>query len=185
MERIAVPGARWAAGADTLTALRFLTAPVLAPLVWSESWSLAALLLAAAWIGDVADGRLARRGGTPTRLGEWDMAADTAVGAGLVVGLVGQGTLPLVMGLPALVVFGALFVAGNLAAAMLLQLVGYLPFLYLLWSERPALWWLPFATIVFAGLINWRRLFFVAIPAFLRGLTGRFERPFSRIKRGL
>lgn len=184
MEHVASHAGRWAAGADTLTAIRLVSAPALVPLAWTGSWPAVGVLLAAAWVGDIADGRLARRSGVETRLGAWDMAADTAVGAGLVVGLAGHGTIPWVVGLPALVVFGGLFIAGNLAASMLLQLVGYLPFLYILWSERPDVWWLPFAAIVFAGLVNWRRLFFVAIPAFLRGVTGRFDQPFSRIKRG-
>lgn len=99
-----------------------------------------AILLSISWITDFLDGRLARRASTPTRLGRWDVWADTAVGAGLVVGLVLEGTLPLSMGLSALVLFGGLFLAGNLAVAMLVQLTGFLPILWILWSERPAAW---------------------------------------------
>ena len=164
-----------AAGADTLTALRLITGVALLPFAWQGSWPVVAVLLSSAWLGDVLDGRLARRSSSETVLGSWDLRADTAVGAGLLVGLAGHGTVPWLLALAALAVFGGLFIAGNVAASMLLQLAGYLPFLHVAWTERPAAWWLPFATIVFVGIVNWRRLVYVAIPAFLRGVAGRFE----------
>ena len=103
------------------------------------------------------------------------MTADTAVGAALVIGLVGGGQLPLWIGLSSILVFGGLFVAGNLAAAMLLQLTGFLPTIYILWVERPATWWLPVATALAIGILDWRRLLVVNIPNFIRGVAGRFE----------
>ena len=108
-------------------------------------------------------------------MGDFDITADTAVGTGLVIGLTGGGTLPLWAGLLAIVVFGGLFVAGNLAAAMLLQLTGFLPALYIFLTDRPEAWWLPYLTIIVIAILDWRRLVFVNIPNFLSGIRGRFE----------
>jgi phosphatidylglycerophosphate synthase len=165
-----------AMGADALTVARMLIAVALVPIAWAGSWTSAAALLSLAWISDVLDGRLARRAVGESMLGRFDLIADTAVGAGLLLGLVGHGTIQPWAGLGALVVFGALFWAGNLAAAMLLQLTGYVPFLYVLGRETPTGWWLPFASAVVIGGIDWRRLVLISIPAFLRGMTGQFER---------
>jgi phosphatidylglycerophosphate synthase len=164
-----------ALAADTLTGFRFVAAPALVLLVQAEAFSGVALLLSTAWLSDFVDGKLARRASTPTRFGRWDMWADTAVGAGLAVGLILEGTLPLWAGVAALVLFGGLFLAGNLAAAMLVQLTGYLPLLWVLWSDRPDFWWAPFATFAVIGAVDWRRLAFINVPAFVRGLSGRFE----------
>lgn len=161
--------------ADTLTGFRLVAAPALALMAQSGAFSGVALLLSLAWLSDFLDGKLARKADSPTRFGGWDMWADTAVGAGLIVGLVAGGTLPMWIGVGALVLFGGLFLAGNLAAAMLTQLSGYLPVLWVLWSDRPSAWAVPFATFLLIGIADWRRLVFVNIPRFLRGVAGRFE----------
>lgn len=164
-----------ALAADTLTGFRFVAAVALLLLAASGAFTGVALLLSIAWITDFLDGRLARRAGTPTRFGRWDMWADTSLGVGLVIGLVIEGTLPPWIGLGSLLLFGGLFLAGNLAAAMLTQLTGYLPVLWVLWTDRPTMWWIPFATFLSIGLADWRRLIFINIPAFLRGIAGRFD----------
>lgn len=161
--------------ADALTLARGLAAITLVPLVWSESWTAVAVVLAAAWITDALDGRLSRTAGGGTVLGGWDMKTDTAVGVGLIVGLIGNGTVPWWLGSAVIVVTGGFFLAGNLAAAMLLQLAGFLPTLFILLDARTALWWLPIATAVLIGFLDWRRLFLVNIPTFIRGVAGRFE----------
>jgi phosphatidylglycerophosphate synthase len=150
-------------------------AALLVPVVWTGSFSTAALLLALGWLSDFADGKLARGAETPTHLGDWDLATDTLVGAALVVGLVGLGVMPPLVGLGLALALGTLFIAGNVAASMLLQLLGYLPFLFLLWTHRPPLWWVPFVTAALLAVVDWRRLVLINIPAFLRGVTGRFE----------
>lgn len=170
---------RLALAADVLTITRLGFAFLLVPLVWQERLDLAAVVLSLAWLSDLFDGRLARMAGTPTRFGRWDLRVDTGVGVALVIGLIGNGTVSLWFGLAALVVLGGFFLAGNIAASMLLQLSGYLPLLYTLWQERPDLWWLPFATFSAIGLADWRRLIRVTIPAFLHGMAGRFERYLS------
>ncbi len=144
-------------------------------LIESGSWALIALLVSMVWVSDLLDGRLARLSGARTRLGRFDLAVDTVFGAAVVVGLVMAGILPWWFGLPSIVVFGGLFFAGNVAAAMLLQLTGFVPLLIELWQRRPVNWWFPFAVAVLAGTIDWRRLVFTNIPMFIRGITGRFE----------
>lgn len=173
MQRSGRPGL--ASVADALTLSRLIAAVLAIPLVWNERWTAVAVLLALAWVSDLLDGRLARASGSPTRLGAWDMRADTAVGAGLVIGLIGQGSMPAWAGLLALTLLGGMFLAGNLAAAMLLQLTGFIPVLVTLWGDRPMVWWLPFAIAVAIGVADWRRLFTINIPAFVRGVAGRFE----------
>ncbi len=161
--------------ADALTTLRLVLAFAVVPLTSTGRWTALSVALSGAWLSDFLDGRLARRAGGGTRLGRWDMPIDTAVGAGLVIGLVLRGTLPEVVGVGALALFGTLYLFGNVAASMLLQLTGFLPTLVILWEESPTAWWLPFGVIVLVGIFDWRRLLHVNIPAFLRGITGRFE----------
>lgn len=166
---------RLATAADALTALRALGGVFVIPLISSELWAMTALLVSMMWIADLLDGRLARLAGLQTRLGHIDMAFDTVFAAGVVVGLLIAGELPVWLGLGSLIVFGGLFAAGNMAAAMLLQLTGFVPLLIELWNRRPVTWWVPFAVIVLAGIVDWRRLVFTNIPMFIRGITGRFE----------
>ncbi|MFQ5522067.1 MAG: CDP-alcohol phosphatidyltransferase family protein [Acidimicrobiia bacterium] len=164
-----------AKGADALTLGRVVIAALLVPVVWSGSLTAAALLLSVAWTSDFADGRLARSSDAETRLGDWDLAADTLVGLALVLGLVGLGVIAPLAGIGLAVILGVLFLVGNTAAGMLLQVLGYGPFLYLLWTDRPPAWWAPFLTALFIAIVDWERLVYINIPAFFRGLAGRFE----------
>lgn len=173
MEQVERSG--FAVAADTLTGFRFPAAVALVVMAAGGRFTGVALLMTITWISDFLDGRLARRADTPTRLGRWDIWADTTVGAGLVVGLTIGGHIPLWVGLGSLVLFGGLFLAGNLAASMLLQLTGYLPVHWVLWTERPPGWWVPFVVFIVIGLLDWKRLFFVNVPRFIRGIAGRFE----------
>lgn len=158
---------------DGLTVLRLVIAGALIPIAWSLNLEVMSLLLSMAWLTDVLDGRLARAAGREGRMGKWDLPADTAVGAGLVIGLTGAGTFPVWLAMGVLIVLGGLFLRGNFAASMLLQLAGYVPAIGLLWSERPAGWWLPLITAVAVGVVDRGRLFRVNIPDFVRALKGR------------
>lgn len=157
--------------ADGLTMSRFVIAIVLIPATWSLNLVVSAWLVAVAWVTDVLDGRLARAVGEEGRMGRWDLTADTVVGAGLLVGLAGSGEIPAWFAAAVLTVLGTLFLLGNFAAAMLLQVAGYASLISLLWSRRPFFWWLPLATAVLIGIIDWRRLLQVNIPGFLRAFT--------------
>lgn len=176
MEAMAQPTRqRLAAAADGLTALRLLGAVFAIPLISSNLWAMTALLVSIMWIADLLDGRLARLSGLQTRLGHLDMVFDTVFAAGVVVGLAIVGTLPLWLALGSLIVFGGLFAAGNMAAAMLLQLTGFIPLLVELWLRKPDTWWAPFVVMALAGIVDWKRLVFTNIPLFIRGVAGRFE----------
>ncbi len=80
-------GRALARSADVLTAGRMLLALPMGLAAYSAGWRATALLLSLSWWSDFLDGRLARRAGGSTRLGAWDLAADTLVGAGLLVGV--------------------------------------------------------------------------------------------------
>jgi len=157
--------------ADGLTMLRFVIAIVLIPANWSLSLGVSVWLVSVAWVTDVLDGRLARAAGEEGRMGRWDLTADTAVGAGLLVGLAGSGEIPAWFAVSVLVILGTLFLRGSFAASMLLQVAGYLSLIALIWSRRSSFWWMPLATAVLIGLIDWRRLVQVNIPSFLRPFT--------------
>lgn len=166
---------RLANAADVLTTIRLLGAIAVALLISAGLWTMVALLVAMVWISDLLDGRLARLSGLQTRLGRLDLVFDTLFGTGIVLGLLIAGILPLWLGLGSMIVFGGLFFAGNVAAAMLLQLTGFVPLLVALWERKPATWWAPFAVALLAAVVDWRRLVFTNIPMFIRGVTGRFE----------
>lgn len=162
--------------ADLLTLARLVGAVVVAVLIPSDRWAMVGLLVAMVWLSDVLDGRLARWSGIPTRLGRFDLSFDTLFGAGVIVGLLIAQILPLWVGLGSLLVFGGFFLAGNTAAAMLLQLTGFVPLLFELWQRQPPTWWAPLGVALLAGVVDWRRLVFTNVPAFIRGVTGRFDR---------
>lgn len=140
--------------------------------LWSGRLSLAAGLVSAAWVSDVVDGRVARVSGGDGNMGPWDLLADTAVGTGIVVGLGGAGALPVWYAVAAVVSFGVWSRRReNFGGSMILQLLGYVPLLSILWMERPDWWWLPFVTAVLIGVVDWRRLIQVNIPGFVRSFT--------------
>lgn len=159
--------------ADGLTVLRLVIAIVLVPATWSRSLGVSAGLLSLAWMTDVLDGRIARAAGEEGRMGRWDLTVDTAVGAGILVGLAGAGEVSVLFAGAVLATMGTLFLFGNLAASMLLQVAGYASLLALLWSRRPLVWWMPMVTAVLIGVIDWNRLLRINIPNFFRGLVGR------------
>jgi phosphatidylglycerophosphate synthase len=170
--------------ADGLTVLRLVIAIVLVPATWSLSLSVSAWLVSVAWVTDVLDGRLARAAGEEGRMGRRDLTVDTAVGAGLLVGLAGSGEIPAWFAVSVLVILGTLFLRGSFAASMLLQVAGYSSLIALLWSRGSSFLWMPMATAVLIGIIDWRRLLQVNIPGFLhafRQSAGRGEwRPGGR-----
>lgn len=160
--------------ADLLTAVRLGIALVLPVVLGTGRLDTAAFLVSSAWMSDILDGRLARASVGEGRLGRWDLIADTAVGAGVVVGLAGAGKLPSWYAVGSLLLLGAWFIrTANIASSMLLQLAGYVPLLLVLWSEQADWRWLPLATALWIGIVDWRRLIAVNIPGFLRGVSPR------------
>lgn len=155
--------------ADGLTLTRLVIAVALVSVAWAGELTPVAILVSLAWVTDLLDGKLARAGPAPGRWGARDLDVDTAVGAGLLIGLIGSGAVT-----PWLMVPAAAFAwghrRGNVAAAMLLQLCGYVPLLLLLWLRRPWGWPAPFVTAALVAMLDWRRLVLVNIPGFLGSL---------------
>jgi hypothetical protein len=163
--------------ADLLTAARMGMALALPVVLGTGRLTVAAVVVSSAWVTDILDGRLARISVGEGRLGRWDLIADTAVGAGIVVGLTGASKLPLWYAAGSLLLLGVWFLrTRNLASSMALQLAGYVPLLFVLWSERADWWWLPFVTAALIGMVDWRRLIEVNIPGFLRGVMPHTRR---------
>lgn len=160
--------------ADGLTAGRALLSVPLAAVAWSGAWTEACLLLAASWWSDLLDGRLARRSGGATRLGRWDLAADTAVGAGLLVGLVGGGHVPMPWWGGAGVLLAAGYVAlRNPALGMLLQAIAYGPTLWFGAVERSPGFGVAVLSIVAIAVVDRARLLGYVLPTFFGGIVGR------------
>lgn len=160
--------------ADLLTAARLGIALAVPLVLGTGRLTVAAVVVSSAWISDILDGSLARRAAGEGRFGRWDLTVDTAVGAGVVVGLFGAGKLPVWYAVSCLLLFGVWFVrTGNFASSMLLQLAGYVPLLLVLWSEQVDWWWLPIVTAFLIGIVDWHRLIEVNIPGFIRGVTPR------------
>ncbi len=163
--------------ADGLTASRFVLAVAVVPLVASGAWRAAAIVVAVAWWTDFFDGRLARRT-TGTRLGDWDPRADTAVGAGIVIGLAAGGHVPALPWLLAGGLFAAIYLfTGNFAFGQLVQALGYGP---LLWfaagSDAIALGVLA-GTIAAVGVMDAPRFVSHTLPAFFEGMRLRRRSP--------
>jgi phosphatidylglycerophosphate synthase len=172
-ERGADAGARLALAADSLTALRAGLALALIPVLGVGRLDLGAALVGIAWISDFLDGRAARASGRATHLGSWDLAADTAVGAGILFGFTAEGWLDPLLGLGLVMVLGAAFVITRIEAmSMLLQATGYTLVLWRSWSDglTGALIAL-LAVIAVIGVVNRRVLWERSIPTFLGGIA--------------
>jgi cardiolipin synthase (CMP-forming) len=112
--------------ADLLTLARLAAAPALAVALAADRLTIAAALLAGAWLTDALDGQAARASGRPTLLGRHDLVVDTAVGAGAVMGLTIAGEIPALLTVTLLVVLGGGFLLlRNPALSMALQAVDY------------------------------------------------------------
>jgi hypothetical protein len=158
--------------ADTLTASRILLAMLVALAIASDSLPRATVVLTIAWLTDLLDGRFARATEEPTRLGDWDFRVDVGLGIAILVGLMVSGVASSWLVIAAIATLAGLTImTGNPAPSMLLLAFAYGWFLWILFDQRPSLWWLPFASIGFLLLVDWKRFFRVLLPAFFRGLS--------------
>lgn len=174
-DEVLTAGETWGRAADSLTAGRALLALPVALVAWTGDWTAATLLLSAAWWSDFLDGRLARRAPVPTRLGQWDLAADTAVGAGLLTGLVGGGHLPPLTGAAGALLGIGFVMLGNAALGMVLQALAYGPVLWMAaWQGSPG-FVVAALTISAIGVWDRARLLEYVLPTFFAGILGRRE----------
>jgi len=162
--------------ADVLTASRFLTAVAVIPVVGVGALDWAAVLLSVSWLTDAFDGKAARAGNKPTRLGDWDLRVDASVGVGVLLGLGIAGYMSWWVIVVVIVLLGGgTVVSGNPSPALLLLGFVYAWFLWLMLVMRPFLGWLPFATIAVIAALDWRRFTHVILPAFFNGFAALFR----------
>jgi phosphatidylglycerophosphate synthase len=159
--------------ADGLTLGRFALGAALVPVLGSKRIALAASILGAAWLTDFFDGRAARASAASTRLGPFDLWADTTVGAGAVLGFVASGWVPAVVGVGfvgALTIWFA--VTRNEALSMILQATGYTLVLWRSWRDGHGLGlaWLV-AIIAVIAFVNRRVLWERSLPTFFGGVA--------------
>lgn len=168
-----------ASAADSMTLARLGFALLLVPTIARHRFAAGAWLLAAAWVSDALDGRFARASAQRTHLHRLDLAVDTTVGAGLLVGMGFAGIAPIPLALGLVAVLGGGFIwLGNTALSMALQATAYAWFLVLLWSAEPTIRWLPLAVAAALLVVNFRQLVTVTVPAFVSGMAdlARFNR---------
>jgi uncharacterized membrane protein YfcA len=156
--------------ADILTAARVPLAVILAAAVAADQLETSIVILMAAWMTDALDGRAARASRKTTYLGDWDFRVDMTVCAGILTGIAiaGRGSIWLVS-LIVLVGMGSSIVTCNPSPAMFFMGVSYAWFFGILLTERPGLWWLPFAAIAALLVLDWKRFTTVILPAFFKG----------------
>jgi len=157
--------------ADALTASRFVLALVVIPIAARGAWLLAGIVVTTAWWTDFLDGRMARST-TGSRLGDWDPHADTAVGIGIVAGLVGGGHVP---GAVWWLVVAGLFTVAYLttrifAFSELVQALGYGPLLWLAAAHHRVVFVFMVATIAAILILDAHRFRRYTLPAFFDGL---------------
>jgi phosphatidylglycerophosphate synthase len=174
--------------ADALTAGRAVLAIAALVLLAEGALGAAAVVVAVGWLTDAADGALAKAAGGGTRLGEWDMPVDTAVGAGVLAGLALHGWFPPVLAVILLTVLGIAYLYfRNPAIAQALQAVAWAALFWRLWTERSPWGWVPVAVAAGIGVAERRRFTGVVLPAFFRGVASavRFRRsPTFRLPSG-
>lgn len=157
--------------ADALTMSRALLGVVLALVLVRGSLTPAAVMLSMAWLTDFADGRVARAARGRTRLGAFDLSADTLVGVGVLVGMAGSGAVPWPVAAIALPVLGGGYVLlRNEALAMSLQAIAYGAFLWRLWTEGSAWVWVPVLTVAVIAILDRRRFTGIVLPRFFGGV---------------
>jgi hypothetical protein len=164
--------------ADGLTLGRMVVAVALIPVLGVRRVALGAALLGSAWLSDYFDGRAARASTGRTRLGDFDLWADTFVGAGAVLGFTVWGWVPPVVGVGlATLLLTAFALTRNEAISMLLQATGYALVLWRTWRDgyTVPLWWL-LTIIAVIAVVN-RRIFWErSLPTFLSGIAAAVRR---------
>lgn len=165
--------------ADALTALRMVIAVALMTVVAHRRLEVGTALLATAWWSDLLDGRPARAAGERTRLGHLDLEVDTAVGAGVLVGLA-LGGYASVGAVAIVIVLGGVFLrTANEAVGLLLQTVAYTWFMGVVWINAPQVRWLLPAVAGALLALDFDRFIHIEVPRFVGGVAalGRVRPP--------
>ena len=146
-----------AATADTLTGTRLILAVGLLSVVAFDNLNWAAILITLTWIAGFLDGRVMRPSPHPTRMGNWDLRADTTVGIGLLIGLGIPHHAPWTVILAVMATAAAALI-GHPSPAVLTLGFTYIWLIWLLYAQRPPDWWLPLLAAAIIGVAHANRL---------------------------
>lgn len=162
--------------ADGLTLARAALTVPLGVAAAAGAWRMLAILLVGAWWSDFFDGRTARRALTPTRLGNADIVVDTLVGLAVAIGLLIGGWIPPWLAAPVAFFAVAYAVQRNPAWSMVVQAIGYGASLWHLGRNDPGGLIIALTTILMIAILDQSRLVGFVLPAFFKGVAGRYER---------
>ena len=154
--------------ADVLTGGRVALGVAAAGALGGDRLHLFSILLSAAWVSDVFDGRLARSSGRRTWFGENDMLVDTFVGACVLVGLAISHRAPAWLVAVGIGVLGTIYLkTKNPAISQVLQGIAYGAALWFIFTSADATLAIPLGTLAalmvleyekFIGKVKERRL---------------------------
>ncbi len=169
--------------ADLLTGSRLILGVMAADALIADRLLLFSIVLAGAWVTDAFDGRLARSADRPTRLKEFDMVADTWVGACVLAGLGLSGRAPLWLATLGIVVLGAIYLrTRNPAVSQVLQGIAYGAALWLIFTSPDTSLAIPFGTLAVLLILEYEKFFGKVLPMFFNGVAAfvrgeRYEGP--------
>lgn len=164
--------------ADLITSARGLVAFCL---VWlgivrgADGLSLAAWMMLSDWLGDMLDGRIARRSRIQYRtwIGDHDLEVDMTVSLGLLVYLMLAGFVPQWLGGAYILVCGLYFWGQrgiSHSLGMLFQAPIYGWFIWVALCETPPVGWAIVIFLACVIVVTWPYFPKVMVPGFLAGL---------------
>ncbi len=167
--------------ADLITYVRALIAVYL---VWigivrgADSLTLIAWVMIANWIGDILDGRIARRSRVQyhTWIGDKDLEVDMTVSTGLLIYMLGAGFVNIWATSIYMLLWGGYFLrAGGIPSSlgMLFQAPIYGWFIWVALHDAPQAGWAIIIFIASALALTWPHFPNVMVPGFLHGLRGK------------
>lgn len=158
--------------ADLLTGSRLILGVVAADALISDRLLLFSVVLTGAWATDVFDGRLARTADRPTRFKDYDMVADTWVGACVMAGLGLSGRAPLWLATLGIVVLGAIYLrTRNPAVSQVLQGIAYGAALWLIFTSHDTSLAIPLGALAVLLLLEYEKFFGKVLPMFFNGVA--------------
>jgi phosphatidylglycerophosphate synthase len=170
--------------ADLITTARGLVAVFL---VWlgivrgAGGLSLAAWVMIADWVGDMVDGRIARRSRVQyhTWIGDHDLEVDMAVSIGLLAYMLQAGFVNIWLAGIYVLLWGVYFWRqGRIphSPGMLFQAPMYAWFIWITLRDAPRAGWPIIVFLVSAVVLTWPYFPKVMVPGFLKGLRNRQDK---------
>ena len=159
-----------ATAADLLTGLRFALSIAIFLVTAAGILPATSVLVAAAWLTDLLDGRLARRAKGETRLGSLDPIVDALVGVAIIAGLARAGSLAVGVAVIVIGGLGAWYLMTRIVTLlMILQALAYATLFWHFYQQQTDLWWVSVGVAMFITAVDARRLFSSILPVFFGG----------------